>query len=329
MNTTDVFGANASWSGYIVIDAAAPDLSISGISDGSVLTGEVNIGVTVIETNLGHAGLATNDGKVTLTIDDHDYATIDPNSTYKLDTTKITSAYGDGLHTFVFSITDDAGKTTTLSFEVRVDNNPPTIQITTPTDGSGIKGRATISWTYNEPNVKSIMLYVDTTEFNATGRLGYSVDTTQFADGPHTIKVVIEDLAGHTAQDNISVIIDNTAPSIKITSPANGSTVQFGVTISWNLNESHVKQLLLTIDNNVTIDITGNTSYTWDSGSVEDGYHTIKLTVIDIAGSTDTDQVVVNVMTHTYTIYMSIGGVVAVVVIVAALYFFKFKKTSV
>jgi hypothetical protein len=45
------------------------------------------------------------------------------------------------------------------------------------------------------------------------------LDTTQFADGPHTLTATARDNAGNEASDSKNVVFDNDPPSISITGP--------------------------------------------------------------------------------------------------------------
>ena len=198
--------------------------------------------------------------------------------------------------------------------------------ITTPANNTVISGTFTATWTYSDAAVYNIEVYIDNTKVDEGIKSSSVIDTTGFSDGTHTLKVVITDRAGNTAESQRTIVIDNSAPVVNFLSPTNGSTVQFTVTISWNITEPHMKSAILTIDNQ-TIDVTNVTSYSWDTNLVPDGVHVLTLTVTDDFGHTSTATITVTTTTHTTFSYMIIGGsFVAMVVIIAVAFYLKRKK---
>jgi len=160
--------------------------------------------------------------------------------------------------------------------------------ITEPDDGAVVSGMVdiTIDSNYN-PTIN-----IDGT---AVGRgLYYSWDTTQYADGAHTIVA-----AARGVTDIIVVTVNNggggnTPPVVTITNPNNGATVSGTVTIS--VDATDVEDGALTSD--IYIDgsyiITANI-YDWDTTQEDDGDHTIYAEVTDSGGLTDSDSITVTV----------------------------------
>ena len=59
-----------------------------------------------------------------------------------------------------------------------------------------------------------------------------SLDTTTLPAGAHTLSAKAVDTAGNPSAASVSITVDNTAPTISITSPAGGSTVKKGTTVT-------------------------------------------------------------------------------------------------
>src|SRR3989339_1379498 len=108
--------------------------------------------------------------------------------TYSLDTTQ----YTNGTHIIKAIATDTIAQTAVAQITVTVNNvippvdNPPTINITAPTNNSVVSGIVTISGTANdaEGGVTSVAFYIDNILKNTdtTAPFAYSLDTTQYTN---------------------------------------------------------------------------------------------------------------------------------------------------
>jgi hypothetical protein len=103
-------------------------------------------------------------------------------------------------------------------------------------------------------------------------------------DGSYTVKLVAQDEAGNIFEKVVVVIVDNTAPEVSITSPEGGNELTGSVNILFNASDDHLSSVLLYIDN-TTYNVTGELSYEWNTTTVGDGMHTIKLLAYDKAGN--------------------------------------------
>src|SRR5690606_5930513 len=118
-----------------------------------------------------------------------------------------------------------------------VDNTAPTVSITSPADGSTVNKPVTIvANATDDAGVSSVAFYyVDGGTDVLIGNGTASGDVWTYsgwnpADGQYTLKAVATDTGGKsTTSAAVNVTIDNTAPTVSITSPADGSTVA-GVT---------------------------------------------------------------------------------------------------
>ncbi len=94
-------------------------------------------------------------------------------------------------------------------------------------------------------------------------------------------------------------IIDATAPTVSITSPANGASVSGAINITVNASDNlAVTSVSLSIDGGGTISSNNTAPFTnsWNSATVANGSHTLKVTASDAAGNkaTSTVQTTVN-----------------------------------
>lgn len=98
------------------------------------------------------------------------------------------------------------------------DIEPPSVQITEPEDSSYVRGKVVIR------AIASDNIAVDKVEFYINGTLmhtdydgpyTYEWDTTRWADGVYVIKATAYDTSGKSSSDTITIIVDNTAPTIE------------------------------------------------------------------------------------------------------------------
>ncbi len=59
-------------------------------------------------------------------------------------------------------------------------------------------------------------------------------ETTALPDGPAVLTATATDRAGNTASDSLTVTVDNTPPTVAVTTPPSGATVSGVVTVTGN-----------------------------------------------------------------------------------------------
>ncbi len=141
--------------------------------------------------------------------------------TFPVDTTKLS----EGQHTITAVITDNAGNTfATPSVTARVNNVAPTVAISNPANGAllGANSDLTVKATGADTTPGDTLTYeysVDGGVFSATLP---TLPTLPKTDGTHTLTVRATDKAGNTGTTTSTYTYDGTAPTVQITSPAQG-----------------------------------------------------------------------------------------------------------
>ncbi len=140
-----------------------------------------------------------------------------------------TVSLSDGNHTFIFTVTDNAGNSKNASVEIKIVNTL-SISIIEPSNNDFIKGTTLVRTTLvnTENAVKYAEISIEqggsTTVKNMTcdanfTSCNYSLDTTAFADGGYTIKTKAINSLNFDVSSSITVNIDNKKPSLSITQP--------------------------------------------------------------------------------------------------------------
>ncbi|HYN15352.1 MAG TPA: Ig-like domain-containing protein, partial [Terriglobales bacterium] len=110
------------------------------------------------------------------------------------------------------------------------DTTPPTVSVTSPSASATVFGTVTlVASASDNVGVAGVQFAVDGQ--NVGGQITaapYTMtwDSTAVADGNHSITAVAKDLASNTATSSpVTVAVDNSAPTVSLTSPSNGSVV--------------------------------------------------------------------------------------------------------
>lgn len=220
--------------------------------------------------------------------------------TYDWDTT----AVNDGVHTITVRAIDIAGNETAESVDIMVNNSGAIFILSTPQDDDYVCGAVPISVI---PIGDGVITKV---EFKVDGVLldeataapfSYTWDSTTVADGDHAISVDVTNDASVTTSDSITVHVDNTAPTVQITDPADAAIVTDTTVITATATDNNsVASVRFQIGN--TLDVTDNSapySLNWDTTLVANGVYTITATATDLVGMQSTDKIDVIVANQT------------------------------
>jgi PKD repeat protein len=151
-----------------------------------------------------------------------------------------TSLFGlDGVYTIELDVYDQAGNVAAKSLQVIVDNSLPSALIESPTEGSFLRGSVLIRAVGGDSNFGKMEIRIDDSLVKTSlvaGREVVEWDTTDYADGAHTVSLTVVDKAGNEAEVSVNVIVDNSAPIIGIPywmpkEPAANVPVQVNVTV--------------------------------------------------------------------------------------------------
>ena len=206
-----------------VLDTAAPVLSMASppastsAQTGVTISGSCEAGLTVY---LAGSGL------------------ISPSSTSCISgsfTQDISFTDGEGIKSITVSQTDAAGNIGSASRDFIRDNTGPTMAIVSPADNTSFRGSALISGTC-ETGGSNLTIGGDasspsSTACSGTGTFSVSVVFTS-GEGAKTISLTQNDSAGNLGMASVTLINDNTPPSLSIISPPSGTSAQAGVTIT-------------------------------------------------------------------------------------------------
>ncbi|MGO4921634.1 hypothetical protein, partial [Maribacter spongiicola] len=247
------------------------------------------------------------------------------------------SALTNGTITVTANVTDVALNPATDNDPITLDNSIPTIDITTPIEGDNIvnaseDGDVTISGTTTgvEDNQTVTVSFSDgTTTVTTTATVSGGTWTATDADisgltnGTITVTANVTDVALNPATDNDPITLDNSIPTIDITTPVEGDNIvnaaeDGDVTISGTTTgvEDNQTVTVTLSDGTTTITTTATVSGgTWtatdaDISGLTNGTITVTANVTDVAlnPATDNDPITLDNSTPTIDITTPIEG---------------------
>lgn len=214
--------------------------------------------------------------------------------------------------------TDDAGNTTTVdathatlgsSLRLKVKETvAPTIVITSPTASARlINNKPTITWKVTDDdsgvNPTTIGITIDQgskvtgdsivkTAINGGYQCTYA-PSSALSDGSHIVKIDASDYDGNAAtQKSVTFIVDTVAPTLSVTSPAEGSvTNKSAVTVSGVTNDTTSSPVTVTVklNNGSAEEVTVNSDGSFSKAlTLASGTNTITIVATDAAGKSTT-----------------------------------------
>ena len=275
------------------VDNTAPSTSITAPANGTI----INTSSLVISANASdNAGLQ----KVDFYYDSDTLIGTDTSAPFTINWN--ISAVPSGNHTLYVVATDKAGNSNaSSSISVTLDNVPPTVALTNPSNGAAVTGVVNLAVNATDAvGVQKVQYYRDSNVLLGTSSsapFGLSWDSTAVTTGGHTLFAVATDLAGNTATSaTISITVDRTLPAVSMTAPSSNAVVTgTAVTVSATASDDiGISRVDFYRDSNVLVgsDNTSPYSISWDSTSTSSGAHTLFAVAIDLAGNTKTSTVV-------------------------------------
>ena len=193
----------------------------------------------------------------------------------------------------------------------------PVVTISAPTDGAFLVPGAPVTFTGSATDIEDGELTASlawTSSIDQAIGTGASFSTSLLSTGVHTITASVTDSAGHTGEAQITVTVAaNTAPNVTISAPADGISVDPGVSVSFTGTASDTHDGDLTASLAWTSSIGGSIGAggSFSTATLANGTHTITASVTDSGGLTGQAQITVHVVPNTppgVTITAPTGG---------------------
>lgn len=158
----------------------------------------------------------------------------------------------EGMNAISVSATDQTSTTGSGSVTVILDTTPPSVAVDSPSDLGLARGTIDFNASATDvapgTGVAQVDFFVDGGLQSSLTAAPFetSFDTTTIADGSHAFSATAADGKGNAASAAVQVTVDNTAPDLAITSPADGLLVSG--TIGFDALASDAVSGLVTIE---------------------------------------------------------------------------------
>ena len=172
-----------------------------------------------------------------------------------------TTYSSEGTYDITITTMDEAGNSAIKTVSFTIDKTAPDINFYGSTTGWHNTDQ-TISWEVTDD-------HIDLDDPNAVISNHLS-PTTFSSEGTHIVSVTATDLAGNTASNSLTIVIDKTAPVIMITGPPAGyyNTDQ---TVEWTVSDPYLDDVSYTHDTPTTF--------------TEEGTYQVTVSADDLAGN--------------------------------------------
>ena len=285
---TDGGGSMSSSEITVTVDRAPPTVSILSPADGATVNGSVSVTATAADD----VGVI----EVKFFVDGVERAS-DATAPYQFNWN--TSPETNGPHTLRAEANDGAGGTASAQIGVTVDSQAPTVALTFPANGAAVRGVVAAAATASDAvGVSNVKFFVDGVlrATDATAPYQYNWDTTAETDGPHAVRADATDAGGAVASSSVAVTVDNTAPAVAITAPADGAGV-LGPIVAVTANAADpggIAGVQFLVDGALQADDTA-APFSFDWNALAQGPHIVTATARDVAGNTAVHQIGVTV----------------------------------
>jgi hypothetical protein len=199
-----------------------------------------------------------------------------------------TTAAADGPHTLRISQSDLIGHVTTVTLEVVVDNTAPALYWGAPDQASFLSGVYTVRVkAVDAVGIASVAMQAlgrtyPMTLNTGTGYYEYPLDTTALPDNDTILTVTAVEVSGLNP-DAVSVRavrIDNNAPALSVSSPAQGEIVQGLYSFDLLASDAYLDRTEFRVDSLGWAPVAGG----WDTARHPDGVHMLAVRASDLVG---------------------------------------------
>jgi len=225
-----------------------------------------------------------------------------------------TTIVSNGQHTLTAVARDAAGNTATSSAVTvtvsNVDATPPTVNLTAPVSGAYVHGTAVALSANASDNiaVAKVQFQIDGVNVGSadtTAPYTASWNTTSVTDGQHVVTAIATDTSGNATSASETVTVDNTAPTVTMTAPANGASVTGSQPVTATASDNNaVTGVQFQLDGANLGGLQTSLPYglTWNSAQASNGQHTLTAIAYDAAGNSKVSSAVTVTVSNTISL---------------------------
>ena len=181
------------------------------------------------------------------------------------------------------------------------DSTSPAVSFSSPSNGAVVSGSVSVvALASDNTGVAAVTFSIDGTPMSTdtTAPFSFTWTTNSGLNGGHTITALASDAAGNASAATVSVIVDNvvdtTSPTIRITSPVDGTKISTNVSVKVNATDNlGVTKVELYVDGFLQgVSTSAPFTTKWNSAKTFKGLHTLQSKAYDAAGNVGSSPVI-------------------------------------
>ena len=191
------------------------------------------------------------------------------------------------------------GEVMAMAAAAAADTTAPTVSLTGPANGARVSGTVNLAATAADnaggSGVVGVQFMVDGVAVGTedpSSPYGVSWNTATVSNGSHTVRARARDAAGNIRTSSpVSITVDNTAPTVSVTGPANGATVSGSVNLAATASDNAGVVGVQFLVDGVAVGAEDTSSpyrVSWNTATVANGSHTVTARARDAAGNITT-----------------------------------------
>ncbi|UCE38631.1 MAG: right-handed parallel beta-helix repeat-containing protein [Thermoplasmata archaeon] len=204
-----------------------------------------------------------------------------------------TSGWDEGTHTVVVLANDSRNNTNRSTFIFTIDTQNPVILLDPPPSNESVILPGTNLDFYIADDNLDVVNYSINDDTPLDWYFPFDIPTLGWDDGSYIIKIAAEDRAKNKNTAWFKFIIDSTPPSIQLNSPSDGSHINSGTMLDFNITDDNMNIVLYTI--NQGTEAAFNSPFDINTQGWDEGKYTIDIYARDMTDNT-------NEMTFQFTV---------------------------
>jgi outer membrane protein assembly factor BamB len=172
--------------------------------------------------------------------------------------------------------------------KVICDKKPPEVNIKSVVDGSVVSGKMKVEIEAKDKNLRRVEIYINEEKIavKEEEQITMMIDTTKYVDGQYKLKAIAYDAAGNMKEASITIRIDNTAPTVSITSPSNNAYVSGTINVEVSATDGNgISKVELYVNSTkVSEKTTAPYTFSLDTTKYSRGKNEIKAVAYDNSG---------------------------------------------
>jgi len=261
-----------------VVVRNAPSITLNSPRADSIISGTLVVQFTAVAV-----APATIDS-TWIAVDGGAWVATATGTTDTLDTQNLT----EGAHIIQLKVMDINGKTS-LSTAIRITiANIPQVVLSHPSAGDLLSGVDTVRFTITPvlpALLDSTWVAIDGGSWQrALSESTFVLVTVDLLDGSHLLQVKARDINGKTGYSSTISFMTKNNPTISFREPLPGQSINGIVTVRFTalpVLPADIDSVLISIDGGAFAATTTESTYVWNTATVSDGEHILKLHVVD------------------------------------------------